>query len=393
MNIKVKGDPENARLINRSLILNELRMNDMLSRADLARTLKLSKMTISSIVTDLINEQFICETGIGDSMKQGGRKPILLTLSTSELYVIGVDIGKTNTAVSLGNLKGKLIQSSRVPTRRNHDQESILGQISELVNDIIVKSGISRKSILGVGVSIGGLVNKKSGYISLSPDFNWKDVPLKDLLENVLELPVIVDNCSRVMALGEKWHGSASLVNNFFFINVGFGIGSAIVIKDQIYDKNSEFGHIFITVKDVRCDCGNYGCLESVASGQAIERIANEKLSGKQDNWYTAKDVAELALKGDMEAKKIFQDAGRYLGRALSMAANLFNPDKIIIGGGVSNSGEILLGPLKDEFDVHSMEIINDTTQIELSELGMDAGVIGAVSLALDNYIFHSDRI
>jgi len=157
--MKVKGDPENARLINRSLILNELRMNDMLSRADLARTLKLSKMTISSIVTDLINEQFICETGIGDSMKQGGRKPILLTLSTSELYVIGVDIGKTNTAVSLGNLKGKLIQSYRVPTRRNHDQESILGQFSELVNDIIVKSGISRKTILGVGVSIGGLVN------------------------------------------------------------------------------------------------------------------------------------------------------------------------------------------------------------------------------------------
>ncbi len=391
--MKTKGDPENARLINRSLILKELRIKDMVSRADLARSINLSKMTISAIVSDLINEKLICETGVSDSMKQGGRKPILLTLCTIEKYVIAVDVGLTNTAVSIGNLKGDLIQKLRVLTRRNHDQESILEQITELVNNLIDDSGFNKSSFLGVGLSIGGLVEKQSGYISLSPDFNWKDVPLRSLLEETLKLPVIVDNCTRAMALGEKWHGSASNTDNFIFINIGFGIGSAIVIKNQIYEKNSEFGHVYITSKDVRCDCGKQGCLESVASGQAIERIANQKIKEKNGSWYSAKDVADLALKGDLEAKQIFQDAGKYLGRALSMVANLFNPDKIIIGGGVANSGELLLEPLIKEFRIHSMDIISDSTQLELSELGIDAGIVGAVSLALDKYVFHSERM
>jgi len=388
-----KGNPENARKINTSLILIKLKEQGQISRAELARSLKLSKMTISSIVADLLEAGLVIEIGEGDSMKQGGRKPILLTLPEKSKFVLGIDVGLTNTAVAIGNLRGEFVYKLRVPTRRNHSQSSILEQIKELSASVIDESKVDRESILGVGLSIGGMVNKEVGYITESPDFNWRDVPLKTQLEDALKLPVVIDNCSRVMALGEKWYGKARGVDNFFFVNVGFGIGSAIVINNKIYEKNSEFGHIFITKKNVRCACGKIGCLESVSSGHAIERVANQILPERNGDWYSAREVAELAAADNSDAARIFQEAGKYLGRALAIVATLFNPDKVVIGGGVANSGELLLEPLMEEFRLHCMDIIRDSTKVELSGLGMDAGIVGAVSLALDQYVFHSERL
>ncbi|MCF7941485.1 MAG: ROK family transcriptional regulator [Spirochaetia bacterium] len=388
-----KGDPENARLLNRSLILRELKKHGEVSRAELARSLDLSKMTISAIVTDLISEGFICESGEGNAMKQGGRKPRLLTLSGDHMYVLGVDVGLTNTTVAVANLKGQLLLKQKIPTRRNHSLKSIVEQIIELIDTLIKEFAVSKSEVLGVGLSIGGLLDKNQGYISFSPDFNWKDVYLGTMLEDTLGLPVVIDNCSRVMALGEKWYGNAVAAGNFFYVNVGYGIGSAIVIENKIYEKNSEFGHVYITKRDVVCDCGKTGCLESVSSGQAIEKAANRRLNNDDSDWLTARDVAAMALQGNEVAKQIFEDAGKYLGRALAIAANLFNPDKIIIGGGLSNAGDLLLVPLKQEFQIHCMDIIKDSTQIELSGLGIDGGVVGAVSLALDQYVFHSERL
>ena len=391
--MKTKGDPENARLLNRSLILNQLKEEDAISRAELSRVLNLSKMTISAIVADLIAEGLICETGEGEAKKQGGRKPILLTLPINGRYVLGLDIGLTNTTFAIGNLKGELIQKYKVPTRRNHSLESILEQIKELVDQQLEVSGIQRDCVMGLGVSIGGLIKKREGYISLSPDFNWKDVAFKSMLEELLDLPIVIDNCTRAMALGEKWYGGGIHANNIFYVNVGHGIGSAIVCNRRIYENNSEFGHIHITKKDVRCDCGKFGCLEAVSSGQAIEKVSNHQLKKESNEWLTARDVAELGQKGNTEAITIFDDAGKYLGRALSIAANLFNPDKIIIAGGVSNAGSLLMKPVMEEFKKHTMDIIKDATKVEFTSLGMDAGVVGSITLALDEYVFHSNRL
>lgn len=391
--MRKKGDPEHARLLNRSLILNQLKIQGKISRAELARTLNLSKMTISAIVTDLIDEGLICETGEGSAMKQGGRKPILLTLTVNKNYALGVDVGLTNMTVAIADLKGNLLFKQKVPTRRNHSLESILEQIIEMIDSVVKESGIERDALLGIGLSIGGLVDKDKGYISLSPDFNWKDVSLQKLIEKASGLPVVIDNCTRAMALGEMWYGNAIATGNFFYVNIGYGIGSAIVIKGQIYEKNSEFGHIPITKKEIHCDCGKLGCLEAVSSGQAIEKVANQTLPHNNGEWYSARDISVMAMQGDVTAKEIFNEAGKYLGRALSIAANLFNPDKVIIGGGISNAGDLLLSPLMEEFKIHSMEIIKDSTQVELSGLGIDSGILGAVSLALDKYVFHSERM
>jgi len=390
--IGVKGDPESTRFINRALVVKELKSTESHSRAALARQLGLSKITISQIVADLIAESLVEEKGEGSPQSTGGRKPILLTLSSSSRFVLGLDIGLTNTVVALAGLKGERLVQFRVPTNARHDIQSILTQVDDLVSAALTRQGISRDLIVGVGISIGGLIESQEGFITFSPDFGWQDVPFRSLLEGRLRLPVTIDNCTRAMAFGEKWQEKSRDSENIFYINLGYGIGSAIVMHGRIYNNNSEFGHIRITNKDVLCDCGKKGCLEAVASGHAIERAANAIIPKKHANThYTAKDAAELALAGNEAARQIFRDASRYLGRAISIAATLFNPDRIVIAGGVAGARELIEEPLMDEYNATTMDVIKKSTPVTFSSYGMDAGIIGALSLALNKYIFHEE--
>jgi glucokinase-like ROK family protein len=387
-----KGDPEGARFINRALVLEKLKFMDSLSRAELARQLGLSKMTISQIVADLIAERLIQETGEGSPTRTGGRKPILLQLSSLSHYVIGLDIGLTNTVIAVGALNGERVVQLRVPTNLRHDTESILTQVEKLVGSVLAEGNITKDKIVGVGISIRGLIDGQKGHIAFSPALDWTDVPFRDLVQQRLGLPTILDNCTRVMAFGEKWHEKSNNVKNIFYVNLGYGVGSAIVMNGRIYNNNSEFGHIKITNRDVLCDCGKKGCLEAVASGHAIGKFAEAAFGTKTPaTRYSAKDVAELALAGNRIAQQIFRDASRYLGRAISIAANLFNPDKVVIAGGVASARDLIEEPLMEEFRATAMEVIKKSTLVTFSSFGMDAGIIGAVSLALNKYVFHEE--
>jgi len=389
----VTGDPEMARKINKALILDVIRNNENINRAEIARRLDISKVTVSTIVNELIESELVNEIGEGTSDENGGRKPILLSLNTSKKFVIGVDVGTTNTLAAFGNLKGQILEKVRVPTSRNRSVENIVEQVAYLIGDIIDQSGINRNKIVGICVSVAGIVEKSKGYIVFSPDFNWKNVYIAKLLQDKTNLTIIVDNCTRVMALGEIWYGKGKGLRTMFYINVGYGIGSALMIDSKIYSNNSEFGHSFITNRKVRCSCGNYGCIEALASGHAIERSANKIMKNRNKEWITAKMVANMVKNGDVEAEKIFDDAGRYLGRSISIIANTFNPDKIIIGGGVALAGNILLKPMIKEYNNHTMDAIKEKTQVCLSSLGIDAGVRGAIVLALNELVFKRDII
>jgi len=272
--------------------------------------------------------------------------------------------------------------------------ESVAEQIEELVPRLLQTANVPKDRILGTGVSVAGLVDKRTGHVKFSPDFNWRNVYFKQVLEDRLALPVVINNCTRVAALGEMWYGAAREARTFFFVNVGYGIGSAIVMNRRLYEHNSEFGHINVTNREVKCDCGKFGCLEAVSSGHAIERDANSNLRAKDDgDWITAKELAEMALKGDTRAQQIFDDAGKYLGRGIATVANLLSPELVIIGGGVSGADNLLMKPLMEEFNRHTMEAIKDGIAVEVSTLGIDAGVIGAVALALDSFVFQQDTI
>lgn len=388
--VRVSGNPEQTRILNRSLILRQLSCEDPLSRIDIAKALDLSKMTVSVIISDLINEGLVDEIGEGEAARSGGRKPILLALSR-KTYVLGFDVGETNTSVLLSNLRSKTIDETTVPTSRDKTVQRIVRQLKDLANEILERNDVDNKTLLGIGVSTAGLIDKQDGHILFSPDFNWKDIPFRSHLEEAMGLPVVIDNCTRVMALGETRYGGAKESESLLFVNVGHGIGSALLVNGRIYEKNSEFGHVRATSRPVLCDCGKNGCLEAVASGHAIEKM-NYEQNGSKGNWITAKELADAANQGDESAVKLFRDAGRYLGRSISVAVNLFNPDKVIIGGGVTRSGSLLMDSLMTEFRKDTMEIIKDTTSVELTTLGMLSGVCGAVALALETFLFSIER-
>ena len=386
------GDPEMAREINRSLILSFLRSVKKTHRAEIAKELDLTKATVTTIVNQLIEEELIKELGEGESQKIGGRRPVLIALDNLNNLIIGIDIGKTNTVIAIGDLNGKLIKLSRKATVKDPIVSNVIRHISRILKNIIEETKIDKEKIIGVGVSAAGIVKSDEGIIELSPDFNWKNVQLKNLLASELNYPVVIDNCTRVMMLGETWFGNAKKVRNAFFVNIGYGIGSAVIIDGKIYNNHSEFGHLYVTNKNIKCYCEKYGCLEAVASGNAIEKIANKTLNKKGKNWLTAKDVAMMARDGNKPANKIFIDAGKYIGRSISSVANFLNPEKIIIGGGVSLAGDLLLNPIIEEFQKQTMEVIKSNTSIEFSKLGMDAGVLGAIALGLNHFIFKSEK-
>jgi predicted NBD/HSP70 family sugar kinase len=382
-----------AREINRALVLNLLRTHDSIPRAEIARRLLLSKVTVSTIVGELLESGVVVEVGVGASVEKGGRRPIMLSLNTSDRFVVGVDLGTTNTVAAVGDLKGEVLKKTRIPTSRNHSVDTIVRQITRLVDEIVLKSKVDREHIVGVGLAVAGQVVKESGLIVFSPHFNWHNVRIAEMVEEKSGYRTIADNCTRVMTIGEVWFGEGKDVSNLFFINVGHGIGSALVIDRKVYRHHSEFGHVFITKKKIRCACGKYGCLEVVASGEAIEREANQILAGREKEWITAKMVAERAADGDRAARKIYGEAGRYLGRGISIIANTLNSDKIIIGGGVSSAGSLLLKPVLKEFNGNTMEGIREKVSVCPSSLGMDAAVRGAIAMALNDIIFDHDLV
>ena len=387
------GDPELMRQINRAVILDLLRNNGKLSRAQIARKLKLSKATVSRVVNELIKDLIIEETGEGDAGEAGGRRPIMVDINSCNKFVMGIDLGTTNTVIAIANLKGEIINKIRVPTNRNHSIDTIIAQVTDLVEDILKQSNIKKNMVVGLGIAVAGVVEKDSGVIEFSPNFNWENINIVRLLEEKTGIRTLADNCTRTMTMGETWYGNGKAAENLFYINLGYGIGSAMVIDGKIYNNHSEFGHIMISSEKIRCSCGKYGCLETVASGNAIERKANQQLSNRSNGWITAKDLAEWAKQGDLIAKKIFEETSYYLGKGIAMIANVFNPDKIIIGGGVSGAGHLLLEHIQDSFNKYTMKIIKSRTKIELSSLGMDAGVYGAISMILNKNVFYTSLL
>ena len=384
---------EFAKDSNYSLILDMVRKKSPISRVQLAKEFGLSKVTVSAIINELISVGLIIEIGEGVGGEKGGRKPILLALNASSKYAVGVDIGTTNTVAAIGNLRGEVVAKIQQPTRKNRSSKSVFKQVFQLTTEIIQSANIDRDSILGVGISVPGLVKAQEGVICVSPDLNWKNVEINQILSELIGLPVVSDNCTRAMLLGAKWHGKAKDARNVFYVNIGYGLGSALMVNNQIYSNHSEFGHIHVSDEQVRCNCGKFGCLEAVASGNAIELAANNTIHQKEKNegWVTVKALAKKAKHGDSQAKEIFIEAGQYLGRAIAIASNIFNPDKIILGGGVTLAIDLLQDALHSEYEKYAMNVIKSSTVIEVSPLGMDAGAYGAIALALNKFLYKAE--
>ncbi len=383
--------------INQSIVLNIMRNYGPISRADIAKRTKLSSTTVSTLVDDLIKQEYLEEIGEGES--SGGRRPILLKFKPGAHFVIGVELEGKNISVAVADLKINII-NKLTEGIKNTDESSVVNEIINLVRQTIKKSGAKFEKIVGMGVAATGLIDTERGIIRQAVNLDWTDVPLKDLIEERFdEIPVYIDNIANLAALGEKWAGGGKKAKNLIYIRIGTGIGAGIVLNGTIYEGSNgnagEIGHITIEPNGPRCKCGNRGCLEVLASGSAIAKRAITEILGGRDTLIkkltngsiekmTAKVVAEAARRGDRLALEIWEEIGEYLGIAIANLINMYNPEIVIIGGGVAQAEKLLFEPIRRTVRKRALPGPAKLAKIVSSQLGENVSTIGAVSLALE---------
>lgn len=374
-----------------------------ISRAKIVTKSGLSAPTATRIVDSLITEeQLVVSEGMGVS--NGGRPPVMLRFKGEKNYVIGVDLGATTTRGVLSNLNGKFIEEIEFPTRLDDGFEEIMNDMADLILELgSSKKKSSRSKIYGVGIAVAGLVDLNKNIIEYSPDFNWHNVDIVKSLSGRIEYPIIFDNVTRLMALGGLCYGKGQRSRNFICINVGYGIGSGIIINGELLTGKDgfagEFGHITIDKdSDIQCNCMKYGCLEALASGKAIALTAQSRLARGQEsllnemcegdiNSVTTKMVADAAKEGDELALNVFSRATEYIGIGIANLVNLFNPELIVIGGGVSMAGDIFFDTIRKAASKHVMQSTPRELHILPVAYGENAALMGAFSLILNRIL------
>ena len=308
-------------------------------------------------------------------------------------YRVGVDIGGTNVKIALVDFDGKIIYSNTVPTRAEMGYEAGVNNIKQAIKELMSETGADAKTIEAIGFGLPGQIDYKEGIVKNLPNIpGWVNIPLAKIIEDEFSIPTRLDNDVRCAALGELNFGAGKGCENLICITVGTGIGSGIVLNGKLVRGASnaagEIGHIKMDMTGgPLCGCGDYGCFEAYASGPAIVTMAKEYISGGKSAKYkematdgiiTPYIVAQAALQGDAVSIQIFKQMGKIIGTGLSSVINLLNPEKIIIGGGVADAGEILLDPIRKTILDRAMPIQANAVQIVPAQLANTAGVIGA---------------
>lgn len=380
------GNRDLIRALNRSNVLNTVKTYGPIGRADIARRTGLSPATITAITAELIAEHLVLEKSSGDS--SGGRPPILLVLNPQGGYVVGIKLTEDHAISALTDLEANVIAKSTVELS-GHDPERVVKDLVELVSGLIQMSAIHKKQLLGVGIGLAGIVDARRGILRQSPISGWKDVPLRDMLQRRLRVPVYIDNDVNTLTITEKWFGSGQGLDSFLTVTVGRGVGMGIVVNGQFYRGEGggagELGHTVVDPDGPACACGKRGCLETYAADPGLVRMANEA-AGRGEFSHPIQDVHELldlAQAGDPAAIAIFERAGEILGRAIANLINLFNPQKIIISGEGARAGSLLFDPMCVSARQNTMPGLVESTTIQIDPWGDDAWARGAAGLVL----------
>ena len=311
---------------------------------------------------------------------------------------IGIDVGGTNVKIALVDENGKIIYSNSVPTYAKMGYEYTVNNIKQAIKDLMKETKTDEKSIEAIGFDFPGQIDCKKGIVKLAPNIpGWVNIPISKIIEDEFHIPTRIDNDVRCAALGELKFGAGKGCENFVCITVGTGIGSGLVINGKLVrgaaNAAGEIGHIKLQMENgPLCGCGDYGCLEAFASGPVIVAMAQDYIKGGKsakfsemagDGEITPYIVAKAAESGDPVAKRIFEIVGRRIGIGLTSVINLLNPEKVIVGGGVAECGDLLLEPIRKTIKERAMVVAGESVQIVPAQLGNSAGVIGA-SLLID---------
>ncbi|USS91159.1 ROK family glucokinase [Fructilactobacillus carniphilus] len=313
--------------------------------------------------------------------------------------LIGIDLGGTTTKMAFLNQQGEILEKWRILTDISDNGSHIVDNIIKSIQQHIADSGKTTADFIGIGMGTPGTVDRENGTVSEAYNLNWaKTQPVRQKIQDGLGLPFDLDNDANVASLGEYWKGAGSLEEDVVFVTLGTGVGGGVIANGKLlHGVNGgagEIGHIAVQPNGYQCTCGKKGCLETYASATGIVRVAADMAKEfhgtsrlaeleQTDEKITSKLIFYLADNGDILANQVVDRICFYLGLALSDIGNTLNPASIVIGGGVSNAGNTLLQPTTKYFQENAFPSIRDSTKLKLAELGNDAGVIGAASMAL----------
>jgi glucokinase len=316
----------------------------------------------------------------------------------SPQFVIGVDLGGTKILTALAGMDGRPVAEVKLPTGAREGRQHVLGQIVSSVEQVLVKAGVKPEQVLAMALGAPGPLDTSKGIIHFAPNLAWHDLPVRQVLEQRLSIPVLLDNDANLAALGEHVYGAGRGVDNMVYITVSTGIGGGLILDGRLYrgitDVAGEIGHMTVLPDGPLCSCGARGCLEALASGTAIARDARElaacgrgdqilAAAGGDPAGITAVTLAAAAAAGDAAAESIIKRAARYLGIGIANIINLLNPSLVVLGGGVMAIGELIWQNLHLEVRARSLEAAGKSARLAPAELGGRAGVMGAVALAL----------
>jgi len=314
--------------------------------------------------------------------------------------IAGIDIGGTKIIVAVADERACIKSRIRFDTGASRGPEPVVEDMKVHLCQALEEANIAKKDLTAIGIGCGGPLNRRLGVVLTAPNLpGWNGLPLVKIFSEEFGCRTVLDNDANAAALGEARFGAGRGVDDFAYFTVSTGIGGGIIANGHLYhgadDNAAEFGHQVILPDGPRCTCGNWGCLESLASGTAIARRSREKLSNGRFSKMlemvegdlekvNAEVVAEAARMGDALALEIWEETGLYLGLGVANVINILNPKRVVIGGGVSKAGDLLFEPVRRVAKARAMRDLARIVDVIPAALGDDVGIMGALSLALE---------
>jgi N-acetylglucosamine repressor len=383
-------------------LLSLLRRGEATTRAEMARITQLDPKTITNLTGRLLKDRLVVSEG--NLASSGGRPAERLSLNPDGMYAVGVDLGATRLRTVVLDFIGAVRASTNAALRDPKDSRKILDQVVAQIREDIEHAGLSsRRQIAGIGFACPGFIDRTAGVALEAVHIpGWRNVPVGDYLTKTFQTQVHIEESSRVAALGELWFGEAvkgtvpfsptsaapcslrksgQSLSELVALDFGYGIGVGIVSRGRLHygasESAGEIGHTTVKPNGELCHCGHRGCLETVASGEAIARLSDKP---------TAKDTADAARAGDARCRRVIAEAGQLLGIAVANLVNLLNPGTVILNGGLCNAGELLLDPFHAALKAHAVPPSLEAANIAISNIGQLAGAMGAAMLPMQSY-------
>ena len=362
------------------------------SIANLSEQINTSVPTVTKLIGELMDEGFMIE--LGKSGTSGGRRPSIYGLNPEAGYFIGLDIRHSHASIAVTDFKGGLLSFEDNIPFVLQTNEDCLHEIAKNIRSYFLENDLDWNRVLGMGISVAGRVNPKTGYSNLY-SFD-PDRPINKILSEDLDIPVVIENDSRAMTYGEFLSGVVKKEKNVLFVNVSWGLGMGMILDGRLYYGTSgysgEFGHFPLLSNDQICRCGKVGCLETGASGSALVRMITEQLQAgrasslsslfRDQGKVNLNDIIKAIQEEDILTIETIEKIGANLGRGLAGLINVFNPQLVVLGGKMALAGDYLLLPVRSAVKRHAQTIANQDTAIKFSKLRIQAAPIGDCMLS-----------